>query len=82
MTATATAPAELASITEPLAKMLAHDADRIASLTLTTGEHLILNDDRRTLEVGPDWLLVRTGYGESERLVYVAIAAIATVTLR
>lgn len=80
---TATAPAaELPQITEPLARMLAHDRDRIASLTLTTGEALFLNEAQRLLEVGPDWLLVRVDYGEAERTLYVAIAAIATVTLR
>lgn len=79
MNATATLP----RVTEPLGAMLAHDADRIASITLTTGEQLFLTDGtRRLVEVGPDWMLFRTGYGEGEHSSYVRLAAVAIVALR
>ena len=64
----------------PLRDMLAHDADRLGIVTLRDGGGQI--SIRDTLEVGPDWLLVVSGHGESEHKVYIAIAAIASVALK
>lgn len=75
---------EIMGMREPFHRMLANDAWRIQSVTLVGGESVGLldtDDARRLVEVGPDWLLVRSGYGENERVRYIALASIATVTL-
>ena len=82
MTATARPALEdlpLPPVVERFPRMLAHDAERVASVTFASGAIVFVRD---VLEVGPDWLLVVSGHGESEQKLYVAIAAIATVGLR
>lgn len=72
----------LPPITLDLAAILEFEKDRIASITLVNGSTFFVNDANRTIELGPNWLLIRAGYGDDERLELIAIAAIANVTLR
>jgi hypothetical protein len=74
--------ATLPPITLDLAAILEFDKDRIESVTLVNGQTFVVNNASRTIELGPNWMLLRAGYGEEESIQVIAIAAIASVALR
>jgi len=69
-------------ITTSLAGILAHEAasDGIASVVTVDGESIFVAVG--PVEIGPDWLLIRTGHGEGRHAAIVPFSAVSSVKLR